>query len=149
MMVVLIISLLVAIGVPALTRLKAKAKTTVLIGEVRVFATAFDTYSQEFGSWPADAAAGTVPTGMAGRLPDAWGRRTAMGGQYNWEGNQLHFGSRVTAAIAITGTASAPLTLDVNQLLALEHAVDAASYDLLGGSFRLSAGFVPLFVVQP
>jgi prepilin-type N-terminal cleavage/methylation domain-containing protein len=148
MVVLLIVSVLATIGIPALSRLKEKSKTAVLIGDARVFATAFDTYSHEFGSWPADAAAGVMPTGMSGRLTDAWLRTTPMGGKYNWEYNQLHFGTRITAAIGISATAAAPLPLDVNQLLSLERTADPSEYNLLGGSFRIGTGIIPLFVVQ-
>jgi hypothetical protein len=69
-----------------------------------------------------------------------------MGGKYNWENNQLHFGMRYRAAIAITATADAPLPLDVNQLLDIDRTIDDGN--LLNGNFRLGNGFCPLFVIQ-
>ena len=81
----------------------------------------------------AECAAGVMPAGMTGRLNDTtWLRTTPMGGKYNWENNQLHFGVRNQAAIAISATASAPLVLDVPQLYDVEREIDGNS-NLLGG----------------
>lgn len=151
MVVVLIISVLAALAVPALARIQMKAKTTTIVNDFRVFAAAFDTYTQENGTWPAEAAVGVMPTGMSGRLNDvAWTRITPMGGKYNWENNQMHFGVRYQAAIAISATAGAPLPLDANQLYDLEHTIDNKNIlDWFGGSFHLGSSVNPLFIVQP
>ena len=151
MVVVLIISVLATISVPALQRIQRRSKTTAIMNDFRVFGAAFDTYSQEMGGWPPDTAAGVLPPEMAQRINGgAWQRTTPMGGKYNWEFNQLHFGISYTAAITISATADAPLPLDVNQLLDLEHGIDGMSQiDWFGGSFRLGTGLVPLFVIQP
>ena len=149
MVVVLIISVIASLSVPAITRIKRKANTAVLVGDFRTFSGAFDSYAQEFGTWPAEAAAGVIPTGMSDRLNEtAWQRRTPMGGKYNWEGNQLHFGTRYRAAIAISAAAGAPLVLDVPQLQALETAMDG-TFNWLGGTFHLGTGIVPLVIIQP
>lgn len=80
----------------------------------------------------------------------AWLRQTPMGGQDNWEYNQNHFGTVYRAALSISATAGAPLPLDVNQLIDLEHTIDLpATLDFLGGSFHLGTGLVPLFIIQP
>ena len=145
---VTIISVLAALLVPTVQKLRLRTKTSVIIGDFRTFAAAFDTYAQEHGTWPAEAAVGTMPTGMADRLnATAWLRPTPMGGRYNWENNQLHFGVRYRAAIAISATGAAPLPLDVNQLLDLDRRGDDGN--LLGGSFRIGSSLNPLFVVQP
>ncbi len=149
MVVVLILSVIATLSVPAMARVKRRAKTTVLVGDFRTFSAAFDSYAQEFGTWPAEAVAGVIPTGMSGRLNDTtWRRTTPMGGKYNWENNQLHFGTRYRAAIAISAAAGAPLVLDVPQLQDLENAMDS-SFDWLGGTFHLGTGIVPLVIVQP
>ena len=149
MVVVLIISVLAMLAVPAAARIKLHAKTTVIVNDFRVFGAAFEAYAQEFGTWPPEAAAGVVPTGMDGRLnAAAWMRTTPMGGKYNWENNQLHFGVRYPAAIAISATADAPLPLDVAQLTDLNRTIDNDN-NWLGGSFHLGSSLNPLFIVQP
>lgn len=150
MVVVVIISVLAMLAVPAFQRIQRKAKTTAIVNDFRVFAAAFDTYAQETGGWPADTAAGVFPAAMSQRInQSAWQRTTPMGGKYNWECNQMHFGKRYTAAIAISAAAGAPLPLNVNQLYDLEHAIDSpTTLNWFGGSFHLGTGIVPLYIVQ-
>lgn len=151
MVVVLIISILASVTVPSLQRVQRRAKSTAIANDFRTFAAAFDTYAQENGRWPAESAAGVVPPVMSQRLnTTAWQRKTPMGGQYNWDYNQNHFGTRYTAAIAISATASAPLKLDVPQLTDLEHMIDGKNQiNWLGGTFHLGTGIIPLYIVQP
>jgi len=150
MVVVMIISVLSMLAIPAVARIQRRAKTSTIMNDFRVFGTAFETYAHENGSWPAETGVGVVPAVMATQLNStAWLRKTPMGGQYNWDYNQIHFGTKITAAITISASATAPLALDVNQLLDLEYTIDKGSYDLLGGSFRIGTGLVPLYVVQP
>lgn len=157
MMVVLIISLLGMFAVPTLQRVQRRSKAAAIVNDFRVFAAAFEAAAHQNGSWPAEAAAGTMPAGMTSDLKvDAWLRTTPMGGKYNWDNTQTHFGSpspfRPQAAIAISATASAPLTLDVPMLLELEAAIDGESQasvsNLLTGNFRIGAGLCPLFIIQ-
>lgn len=149
MMVVLIISVLATLVVPTMAKLKRRAKTSVLVNDFRAFSTAFDGYAQEFGKYPAETAVGVFPAGMDGRLNrTAWTRITPMGGKYDWDNNQLHFGTRYQAAIAINSAAGATLILDVAQLQDLEQTMDS-TFDWLGGTFHLGTGIVPLVIVQP
>jgi prepilin-type N-terminal cleavage/methylation domain-containing protein len=148
MVVVLIISLLTMLAVPAFARMRQRTKTAAIINDFRVFAAAFDAYAHEHGNWPAESAAGEMPAGMATRLDaSAWGRVTPMGGKYNWESDQMHFGIRYRAAISIAPATGAPLAFDVNQLISLEQTLDR-NLDWLAGNFRLGTGMVPLFVIQ-
>ena len=150
MVVVLIISVLAMLAVPAITRVKRKAKTAAILNDFRVFAAAFETYAHETGNWPAETAAGVLPTEMAARLnAPQWTRITPMGGHYDWESNQIHFGATYRAAIAIKGTADAPLPLDANQLIDLERALDGPNVSWLTGTFHMGTGNCPLYIIQP
>jgi prepilin-type N-terminal cleavage/methylation domain-containing protein len=149
MVVVLIISVLSMLAVPAVARIQRRAKTAAIVNDFRVFAGAFETYAHENGSWPAETAAGVVPAVMTTRLnTTAWLRTTPMGGKYNWESNQVHWGVKYQAAIAIGATSDAPLPLDVNQLMDLEQTIDKGSFNWLGGSFQIGTGLVPLYIIQ-
>lgn len=151
MVVVLIISVLATIALPSFIRIQRRTRTAAIQNDFRTFAAAFDTYAQETGGWPAEAATAEIPVGMDQRLnASAWQRKTPMGGQYDWEGNQMQFGTRYAAAIAIKATAIAPLPLDVNQLTDLEHVIDGANQiNWLGGNFHIGTGLVPVYVIQP
>jgi prepilin-type N-terminal cleavage/methylation domain-containing protein len=147
LVVVVIISLLAMLSIPAVQMVQRRAKSSAVINDFRVFSAAFETYAHEHGSFPDEVDAGVVPAGMETALKiDSWQRVTPIGGHYNWENNQMHFGVRYKAAIAITGTADAPLVLDVNQLLDIDKAIDDG--DLYNGNFRLGAGLCPLFVIE-
>ena len=150
MVVVVIISVLAAVSVPALQKIQRKAKVTTISNDFRVFAAAFDTYAQETGTWPAEAAAGVFPAGMDQRInKTVWQRTTPMGGQYNWDYNQFNLFGTYKAAITISATAVAPLPLDVNMLYDLEHMIDSPNtLDWSHGSFRLGTGIVPLYLIQ-
>lgn len=147
MVVVTIISVLASLSVPAIRLLKLRARTAAIANDFRTFEAAFNAYAQEHGSFPAEAAVGVMPVGMNDRLGStSWLRATPMGGHYNWENNQLHFGVRYRAAIAITATSDAPLPLDVNQLLDIDRKQDDGN--LLNGSFRIGSSLNPLWVIQ-
>ena len=147
LVVVVIISLLAMLAIPSLQLVQRRARSSAVINDFRVFAAAFETYAHEHGSFPDEVEAGVVPAGMETMLKtDAWQRVTPIGGHYNWESNQMLFGIRYKAAIAITATSDAPLPLDVNQLTDIDKTIDDG--DLYNGNFRLGAGLCPLFVIE-
>ncbi len=148
MVVVVIISLLAMLAVPTMQKIRRKARASAIANDFRVYATAFQTYSHENGAWPAESPAGAMPAGVEVYLKDgSWGRVSVMGGHYNWENEQLHQnGFRPRAAIAITGTADAPLLVDADLLTDIDRAVDDGV--LTTGNFRLGSGNCPLFVVE-
>ena len=147
MIVVLIVILLAGLAVPAIKRLRLRARTAVIVNDLRVFAAAFDAYAHESGGWPADTAPGVLPAVMAGRItPEMFTRTTPMGGKYNWENQRLHRGVRYAAALGIKGTAAAPLPLDLEQLLDIDRTIDDG--DLTTGNFIAGANNVPLLVIQ-
>jgi len=65
MIAVLIISLLFFMAVPTYQRIQRKARATTVVNDFRVFGAAFQAYAHEKGSWPPEAGAGVVPTGMS------------------------------------------------------------------------------------
>lgn len=148
MVVVMIISMLAALGVPAIIRVKTKAKVSVIVSDLRVFASAFDAHAQESGGWPAEVDAGVFPAGLAGRLNDvSWQRKTPIGGKYNWENDQLHGGIRPRAAIAISDTDDAPLIEDGDLWLEIDRALDDGN--LSTGNFRIGANSEPVYIILP
>ena len=148
MVAVTVLSLLMLLAVPAYQKLQRKSKATAIANDLRVFAAAFQAHAHEAGSWPPEAAAGVVPTGMTPEeLKDTdWTNPTPIGGKFDWEYNQINGGVQYTAAIAITSTADAPLTIDSELFLEIDRAIDDG--DLTTGSFRLGFGGSPLFVIE-
>lgn len=147
MVVMVIISLLAMLSIPAFQKIQRRSRSTTIASDFRTFAAVFNAYAQENGAWPADTDPGEVPTGLDGQLNStAWARVTPMGGRYNWEQDQLHAGTRYKAAIAITGTADAPLVVDANQLLDIDIVIDDGN--LSTGSFRTGANGDGLFIIE-
>jgi prepilin-type N-terminal cleavage/methylation domain-containing protein len=146
MVTVTIISLLAAAAVPAFIKVKQRSIATAIANDFRVFATALDTYSHETGRWPAEVDAGVLPPEMASRITAvAWQRPTPLGGQYNWDFNQMHQGTAYRAAIAISSTSSSPVIQDMDLFESLDRVVDDGN--LATGNFRLGADDEPVFIV--
>ena len=132
---IMIMSICVAVLVPRLTKTKRQAQATTLINDLRTFAAAFDAYAQEKGAFPVEVAAGVVPAEMTDRLNNtAWRRTTPIGGQYNWDNNQTHYGTLYRAVIQISETASAPLVQDVELWELIDRLMDDGN--LATGNFR-------------
>ncbi len=148
MVVLTIISLLAALSIPTLTSVRRRTAATAICNDLRTFSAAFDAFVHETGSWPAEADAGVLPTEMANRLNAVgWLRTTTLGGQYNWDNNQIHAGTQFRAAIAITGTASAPFVQDLDLLEAVDRIIDDGV--LTTGNFRIGADDEPVYIVAP
>lgn len=146
MVTISIISLIGAILVPTLLHAKRRALATAVGNDLRVFAGAFDAYAHERGAWPAEVDAGVMPAEMTGRLDGtAWLRRTPIGGQYNWDNNQTHYGTNYKAVIAISSTSAAALVQDVDLFEMIDRAIDDGV--LTTGNFRLGADDEPIFIV--
>lgn len=148
MVVVTIISLLAALAVPAIGKVKQKATAAAVGNDLRVFAAALEAYAHEQGGWPAEVDAGVFPPEMATRIKEAnWVQPTRIGGQYNWDLDQMHQGTRYKAAIAISSTGSSSLIEDVDLWEAIDRAIDDGV--LTTGIFRVGADNEPVFIVSP
>jgi prepilin-type N-terminal cleavage/methylation domain-containing protein len=147
MITLAIISMVAAAGVPQVRKSQRRAKATIIANDFRTFAAVFEAYAQEKGAWPAETAAGITPPEVADRLnTGGWLRVTPLGGQYNWENNQMHGGVRYRAALSISETPSAPLPVDAEMLLEIDREIDDGN--LTTGSFRIGVNNDPLFILQ-
>jgi type II secretory pathway pseudopilin PulG len=86
MVVVVIIGVLAALGLPALHRVQERSTASRLANDFRQFEAAFQRYALEQGQWPAAAGAGEIPTGLTGLLPESFTRPSPLGGSYQWSG---------------------------------------------------------------
>jgi general secretion pathway protein G len=117
MIVVVIIGLLCAMGIPAMARLTQKSGGTTVVNNLKQFSSAFEQYSMEAGAWPPDAVEQVVPTGMADRISEAaWAARLPGGHVYDWDKDV----SSVRAAISIRpfgGNNSDPIFAEIDRAL--------------------------------
>ena len=155
MVVVTIISMIMLASVPTYNRIQRKARASTVVNDFRVFVAVFQAHAHETGSWPAETAVGVVPAGMnnAELKAEAWQRFTPMGGQFDWDFNQVHPGGtsppggRWRAAIGIASSATSTVILDVELMKEIDRALDDG--DLNTGSFRLGGDGGPLFILEP
>ena len=154
MVVVTIISMIMLAAVPTYNRIQRKARASAIVNDFKVFAAVFQTHAHETGSWPAETAVGVVPPGMnnAELKAASWIRNTPMGGQFDWEFNQVHPGGtspggRWRAALAINSTGDSAVILDVELLQEIDRSLDDG--ELTTGSFRLGGDGGPLFILEP
>lgn len=146
MVALTIVSLLITLAVPQLKKYQVAAGATVVVSDLRTFATAFETYAQEKGSFPAEVEAGVMPPEMADRLgASGWLRVTPIGGHYNWENNQKHGGVRYRAAISISETATAPLEVHEERLREIDRLIDDGN--LSTGNFRTGVNHDALYII--
>ena len=154
MVVVTIISMIMLAAVPTYNRIQRKARASTVVNDFRVFAAIFQAHAHESGSWPAESAVGVVPPGInnAEMNTQAWTRLTPMGGQFDWDFNQVHPGGsspggRWRAALGINSNATSAVILDVELLREIDRALDDG--ELTTGSFRLGGDGGPLFILEP
>ncbi|AOS44471.1 hypothetical protein Verru16b_01533 [Lacunisphaera limnophila] len=154
MVVVLIISILFLAAVPTYQQIQRKARAAAIANDFRVFSSFFQAYAHERGSWPAEAGAGIVPTGIdASDLQfENWTRGTPIGGKFDWEYNQTHPGGtspggRWRSAIAINSTADSALLIDADLMETIDETLDDGN--LTTGNFRSGFGDCPLFILEP
>jgi len=88
MIVVVIIGLLAAIAIPAFKRVQESAQVNRAVNDFRVFSQAFETFATQNGTWPPNASASVVPTGMSGDFKaSVWAGTSSIGGKWNWDRN--------------------------------------------------------------
>lgn len=146
-MVTLIIGVMAAVAMPALRHATQTARANAVVNDLRVFAAAFQTYAQQNGVYPPEAAIGVMPSGMAGTLGNtAWLRVSPIHGRYNWENNRIEAGTRYRAAIGIRTKSPSTVTKDRSQLVAIDRRIDDGN--LATGSFFLGAGNEPVFIIE-
>jgi prepilin-type N-terminal cleavage/methylation domain-containing protein len=86
MFVVVIISLLALLALPAFTKVRRNAQSNRFISDLRTFTQAFEGFASMNGSFPANAFAGVVPVGMEEDLKTpAWKIVNSLGGRWNWD----------------------------------------------------------------
>ena len=138
MIVVAIVGLLLAIGIPNFIRARENAINSRYASDMRVVTTAFIEYSFDYGQYPADSTPAVVPSGMADYLLKVpWTKPDAFGGKWDWDNGQ--FGVKV-------GVSTYRPTASTGQLQHYDLVVDDG--DLLTGNFRQrTAGYIT--IIEP
>lgn len=149
MVVVTIISMLMAVGLPSYQQIQRKARSAAISNDFRVFTATLQARAHENGSWPDETAAGVVPSVITKEDIQlaSWIGPTAIGGRFDWDNNQLHAGVRYRAALALVETGDAPLLVDVELYQDIDAVLDDGN--LTTGNFRLGQDNCLLFIIEP
>ncbi len=138
MIVVVIIGLLAAIALPALSRTQKRAIGTRYINDARQIRDGAERYALENGNFPPNGI-GAIHPALQGYIPDTIfnSTTTPLGGVWDWDYDQ----NGITASISVY-----QYTATDAQLLAIDRIIDDG--DLTTGTFR-KIGSKAVYVIQP
>jgi prepilin-type N-terminal cleavage/methylation domain-containing protein len=118
--VVTLLGLLIAIGVPTYRRLTLKSKATTTVSDLRTFSATFVTYNLQQAKWPeATGNAGETPVELANNLATAFNKVTPIGGYYEWLKDSMYGKAAIAVSTAngSTATDDAELVEMIDQLM--------------------------------
>lgn len=86
MIVVAIIGLLAALGIPKMLKAGQETRKARFAREIQAAGHAFVQYAFDHGEYPSDKTPGQMPDGMAEYLKNfPWAEETVIGGQWDWD----------------------------------------------------------------
>ncbi len=137
MIVVVIIGLLAAMAIPAISRVREKARVNRFANDLRVFASGLDTMMLELGTTPGDPSSGSFAGGHA-QLGEylnegVYSQPTSLGGV--WDIDSGDFGYRAVVGVDFGGSPTADQT---KMLQAVDDLIDDG--DLTTGTFQAFDG---------
>lgn len=149
MIVVTIIALLAAMGLPAFQRVLVNVRGGTLINDVRIFAAGFLQYAHANGSYPASSAgAGVFPPEMAGIItPDQWTRPAPIGGNYEFLKDATVGAVPYRALIRVSSSAGTAIAFTSAQLAIVDRKFDDGSL-ASGQMFTNGAALTTYYVVE-
>lgn len=124
MVVVVIIGLLAAMGLPAYRRVTLRSKATAVQNDLRAFSTAFITYNLQNGRWPADLGPAQSPPELQNALPNNFTQKSPIGGFYKWNYDVSADGITAKAAIIIQSDTDNPVSDDEELRLLIDRQMD-------------------------
>lgn len=126
MIVVTIIGLLVALGVPVWAKSRRNTQNTAFINDLRVVLHAAQTCLMEKGAWPAEVGASVVPPELAPYVNNAtWVNINSVGGRWDWDAGQNGNVAAISVASPSVGDA---------QMMEIDTKIDDGN--LTTGQFR-------------
>jgi len=146
MVVVVIIGLLAAMGLPAFRRVTMRSKASAVQNDLRIFSTAFITYNLQNGRWPADAAAGEIPTELQTALTNNFTLKSPIGGVYKWNYDVSADGITVKAAILIESATDNPVSDDEELRLMIDKQLDDG--DLNTGNIQVGSTNSFVYIIE-
>ncbi|MCF7687638.1 MAG: type II secretion system GspH family protein [Cephaloticoccus sp.] len=146
MVVVTIIALLAAVGIPYIVHAKQVSRANILANDLRTISQWFINYTQQEAIYPPDSGTKEIPVGMETYVTSKWLEPTAIGGCYNYEFEKTAQGTQYKVGIGIRDDGTNLVTTDVGLLTTVDRLIDDG--DLTTGSFLLGPGNSPFYVVE-
>jgi type II secretory pathway pseudopilin PulG len=144
--VVLIISLLAMMAVPALRKVSIRSRTSAVLNNFRIIGGAMNAYVLEKGAWPPTTAPGVLPAAMQGYVTNSsFTSPSPIGGYYTWATNSLQGGATYQAVIIISSANGSNITTDAGQLVDIDKRGDNGN--LATGNIFLGASNYLVYVV--
>jgi prepilin-type N-terminal cleavage/methylation domain-containing protein len=129
MVVVVIIGLLAAMGLPAFRRVTLRSKASAVQNDLRTFSTAFITYNLQYGRWPANTDPREIPPELANALTNNFALKSPIGGYYKWNYDVSADGVTAKAAIIIQSDTDNPVSDDEELRLLVDKQMDDGILD--------------------
>jgi prepilin-type N-terminal cleavage/methylation domain-containing protein len=85
MIVVVIIGLLAAMGIPAFQRVQRKSRASAFVNDLKKIEDVANMYAQEYGSFPPDVNGGIKPPELVPYLTKIDFTKTPLGGAWDWD----------------------------------------------------------------
>jgi prepilin-type N-terminal cleavage/methylation domain-containing protein len=146
MVVVVIIGLLAAAGIPTYRHITMRAKVTALENDLRQFSTAIQTYTTQNGHWPADGDPQVVPPELVNSLPATFSSLSPIGGVYKWNYDVSADGITAKAALIVQTAVGSPVSDDVELLTMLDKQMDDG--DLTTGNIQTGSTNSLVFIIE-
>lgn len=129
MVVVVIIGLLAAAGIPTYRHITMRSKVTALENDLRQFSTAIQTYTLQNGHWPADGDPQVVPPELVNLLPSNFAQTTPIGGVYKWNFDVSADGITAKSALIVQTASGNPVSDDEELFLMIDRQMDDGVLD--------------------
>lgn len=136
MIAVVIIALMALLAMPTFTKVRRNAQSNRFISDLRTFTQAFEGFATLNSTFPGNAGAGIVPSGMEDYLKsDSWRNVNSIGGRWNWDN-----------AAGSTGVAISGVTAPLSQMVQIDARIDDG--DLSNGLFQLLPSGKYIYLMQ-
>ena len=146
MVVVVIIGLLAAMGLPALRRVKLRSQASAVQNDLRTFSTAFITFNLQNGHWPANGDPREIPAELGNALTNNFTLKSPIGGYYKWNYDVSADGVDAKAAIVIVGDADNPVSDDAELRQLIDRQLDDGNLD--SGSVQVGSTGSLVYILE-
>jgi len=146
MVVVVIIGLLAAAGIPTYRHITIRSKVTALENDLRQFSTAIQTYATQNGHWPANGDPQVIPPELVDALPATFSSVSPIGGVYKWNYDVSADGITAKAALIVETSSSSVVSDDVELLTMFDKQMDDGNLET--GNIQVGSSNSLVYIIE-